>query len=69
MHLTFTRNRREEEIYQYTINEWEKKLEKYREIEFGYNPITVKEEYTESDTIESKVRGSGDYLIQIIFMK
>ena len=37
---------------------WEKKLEKYREIEFGYNPI-IKENIL-MDTIESK---SGDLVI------
>ena len=34
--------------------QWEKKLEKYREIEFGYNPIVKK--ILTVDTIKSRIR-------------
>ena len=38
--------------------QWEKKLEKHREIEFGYNPVVKKN--TEADTIKSEL---GDLVI------
>ena len=52
------RKQKKEEIYAYIKKQWEKKLEKFREIEFGYNDFLKRN--IEVDTIESKV---GDLVI------